>query len=32
VAEVTVTAGSIRDAIRQAEALGATDVTSITRA
>jgi hypothetical protein len=32
VAEVTVNAGSISDAIRQAEALGATEVTSITRA
>jgi hypothetical protein len=29
---MTVSAGSIRDAIRQAEARGATEVTSITRA
>jgi hypothetical protein len=32
VAEVTVAATSIREAIRKAEALGATEVTSITRA
>jgi hypothetical protein len=29
---VTVNAGSIRDAIRQAEARGATEITSVTRA